>query len=115
VPQRQASETHSERDDRRGRGNEIPVEAGEARIVVDEPEGAPGGVAVGADGSAAFDEKSRVARLVEKEVLETIQVVMGRRGDSEEEEDEVDPHGTTTPGPEHGQHYTPLSGCRTIA
>src|ERR1700687_1840320 len=70
VLERQARETHGESGDRGGRGNEIPVEAGGARIVVDEPEGAPGGVAVGADGSAAFDEEARVARLVEKEVLE---------------------------------------------
>jgi hypothetical protein len=105
-PERKAREDRHEGESRGRNGNEVPGKAAEAGDILDDPTGPEGLLGSRRGSGAGKDHHSRIAFLIEKQVLEIVEMVMRRRGDGEEEEDEVDSRGSPAPAPLHGRHYT---------
>ena len=64
------------------------------------------GNASAVDRAVILDDRAGVARLIEQEVLEPVDVTMRRRDDGQEEENQIGRRRTEPILPKHGRHYT---------
>ena len=92
------------------RGDEVVRKTGETGVVDDEPERVIGGRPARPNRPAVLDYTAGVARLIEQEILETVDVVV-RRGDHRQKEEEEIGRRRAKPLPaRHGSHYTTDTG-----